>query len=41
MGGFSEVKFDSPGVLTNFTSDEDFEFGGIINLLGVDITYSF
>ena len=41
MGGFSKVQFDSPGVLTNVTSDEDFEFGGIINLLGVDITYSF
>ena len=41
LGGFSKVAFDSPGVLTNTPNEEWYEFGGWINLLGVDITYSF
>ena len=41
LGGFSKVAFDSPGVLTNVPNEEWYEFGGWINLLGIDITYSF
>ena len=41
LGGFSKVALDSPGVLTNTPNEDWYEFGGLINLLGVDITYSF
>ena len=41
LGGFSKVAFASPGVLTNVPNEDFFEFGGWINILGLDITYSF
>ena len=42
LGGFSKVvPGDRPGYLTNAPNEEWYEFGGLINLLGVDITYSF
>ena len=41
LGGFSKVAFDRPGVLTNTPNEEWYEFGGWINLLGFDVTYSF
>ena len=41
LGGFSKVAFASPGVLTNVSNEDFFEYGGWINILGFDVTYSF